>query len=227
MNEVWRAFMEDFQVNNIATQIGSTLSQSERTRLQGLTRTQRQKQYLLSRAMMRVALSHHYDLPLSHWQLQEGPDAPPSLMNPVDQPLYLSLSHSADCIMLAISAQPVGLDVEYMRADRPFTQIARRVFTPEQQESLTRFDKKERMKYFYRLWTEKEALVKIADPNTIISMYSTTPWATHEYSGYHTYFDDFYVSILSSLDVQVFSSYDLNSFEGYEKNYIFSKYQQH
>ena len=221
MNEVWRAYLSRSKPDTVSPEFIAILSPTEKARLDGLKQAQRQKQYLLSRAMIRVAFSRHYNLPLSHWLLEENQNAPPTVVNTPDKPCFLSLSHSADCILLAISEQAVGLDVEQISTDRPHQKIAERVFTPKQCKTLRRLPQDEAILYFYHLWTSKESLVKLAKPKIKTTMFSTTPWETHNYFSGHAQFGDYYASILSVENIRVFCSYDLSSFEQHKKITLF------
>ena len=221
MNEVWRASINHVEIDPISLELGPLLCPSERARLEKFTRTGRRKQYLVSRAMIRAALSRFYALPLSYWHLHENKDAPPKISNTPEQPLYISLSHSADCIMLAISQQPVGIDVENISGDRPLTEIAKRVFTPEQQAALSAMPSEQAVLHFYNLWTRKEALVKLADKPTSIQMFSNMAWETDSYHSAHTEFADFYASIISQKNIAQFDCYEFKDFKQINKTRIF------
>lgn len=74
--------------------------------------------------------------------------------------LHYSLSHSGRWLAIAWSHAPVGLDIETI-APRPSAErIARRHFTPAEQQYLLEVSGPERLTRFYRLWTAKEAWVK-------------------------------------------------------------------
>ena len=221
MNEIWRADIRRVPIAEISNQLTPVLSASEHVRLAGLTRAHRRAEYLLSRAMIRSALSKHYRRALGYWQLQETQNAPPTLLNPIGESLYLSLSHSAQCVMLAISEQPVGLDVEQIQADRPHKEIAKRVFTPAQQAALEPLTKAAAIHLFYQLWTCKEARVKIANPASEITMFSTATWEIDQYFNRHAQFTDYYATILSQIDTRLFKQIEFRSFKEFDITSIF------
>lgn len=64
---------------------------------------------------------------------------------------YLSLSHSHGLVACAVSAEPVGLDVERIR---PVSPRLLRLLSPEERDYV-RCDAD-----FFRLWTLKESLIK-------------------------------------------------------------------
>jgi phosphopantetheinyl transferase len=70
---------------------------------------------------------------------------------------YLSLSHSGRFAAAALSALPVGIDVEQVPADAP-DKLARRCLS--QQELAVYAAAPDAAEYFCRCWTAKEAFVK-------------------------------------------------------------------
>lgn len=75
--------------------------------------------------------------------------------------LHLNLSHSGSYLAAAVSAFPVGVDVEQLQARASVDQPAR-VFTPEEGARLEALPPAERLDAFYLLWTLKEAACKAA-----------------------------------------------------------------
>jgi 4'-phosphopantetheinyl transferase len=76
-------------------------------------------------------------------------------------PLFTSLSHSGEWIVAAAARRgPVGVDVEFLRPNRPLERLSRRFFAPEEHAWLMRSPEEDWVRLFYRLWTAKEALFK-------------------------------------------------------------------
>ena len=72
----------------------------------------------------------------------------------MDNSPFFSISHSGDLAVLAVSENPVGVDVQNMM---PFSQgILSRSFTKEERDYIG-----EDPVRFFRLWTRKEAAVKL------------------------------------------------------------------
>jgi phosphopantetheinyl transferase len=69
---------------------------------------------------------------------------------------HFSVSHSGDWVILAVSEENVGCDIEFINADRDTDLVARRAFQPKEIEAV-----KEDVKMFYRVWTAKESYVKM------------------------------------------------------------------
>lgn len=83
-------------------------------------------------------------------------------------PLFFSLSHSEDLVVLAVSKTPIGVDIEQIRDISP--RLARKYFTPDEKEYLFGHAPKdvdwdrvmtppERLRFF-EIWTAKEAYLK-------------------------------------------------------------------
>lgn len=73
--------------------------------------------------------------------------------------LYFNLSHSGDYVVLAVSDETVGIDIEYKNKNA--LRIAERFFCPEEYDVIAAADsEKERKQLFLQYWTMKEAYVK-------------------------------------------------------------------
>lgn len=70
-----------------------------------------------------------------------------------DIPLYFSISHSGDYVLLAVSGQEIGADIQKMR-DFQVEKLASRFFAPEESEQKDEAG-------FFRLWVRKEAWGKL------------------------------------------------------------------
>ena len=213
MNQLWRGKLDQLG-SDIEANLLPMLSSLESEKLQRLKQHNRRKEYILSRALMRMALSRQYEKPLQYWQFSEHPNAAPRLLNPIDSPLFISLSHSADCVMLALSNQAVGLDVERMVRRKETDNIARKVFTAKQQDYLTHLPKNQAIHHFYQLWTHKEALVKaLAGAIPSFQMISSTTWPGHDFQIQHGEFGQYALTLASKQPTRVFCQFDAIPFQ--------------
>ncbi len=86
------------------------------------------------------------------------PDGRPRLLlDAQPAPLQLSLSHGADCLALAVSEQPVGVDVELPRKRRDWLAVAGHVFSPDEIAQLHACEGEMRSALFHHYWALKEA----------------------------------------------------------------------
>lgn len=78
---------------------------------------------------------------------------------PIIDGLYFNISHSKGKVVCVVSDREVGCDIEKIGKER--TGLAERYFTENEQSYLERCSKEERVEEFYRIWTMKEAYLKM------------------------------------------------------------------
>jgi len=76
---------------------------------------------------------------------------------PTRKDLDFSISHSGTKVMLAIDKKPIGCDIQIM--DKDGIRIARTFFTASENRILDKAENQKEM--FYRIWTIKEAVLKM------------------------------------------------------------------
>lgn len=75
--------------------------------------------------------------------------------------LKFNLSHSNNLIVIGFSSNlEIGIDVEKVRSDYNFSDIAQTVFSPDELLLLNKLTPADRLIKFYELWTRKEAFIK-------------------------------------------------------------------
>lgn len=72
---------------------------------------------------------------------------------------FFNLSHSEDCVVLAIADSSVGIDVEQIRSCHEAT--VKKVFTAKQKEELHKLEAHVRDEKFTEIWTTCEAVLKL------------------------------------------------------------------
>lgn len=76
-------------------------------------------------------------------------------------PLQFNLSHSRDLALFIFALNTtVGIDVEFVREDYEFTDIASKFFSRAESEALFSLPKNEQLQAFFNCWTCKEAFIK-------------------------------------------------------------------
>lgn len=71
---------------------------------------------------------------------------------------HFNISHSNKWIVCATDHMPIGIDIEFIRPVN--FNIAKKLFAPEEYNSLLLKSDTERLSYFYDIWTLKESYVK-------------------------------------------------------------------
>jgi 4'-phosphopantetheinyl transferase len=80
--------------------------------------------------------------------------------------LHFSLSHSGlSCLIAVRLRSPVGVDVERLRPLPDARRIARRWFTPAENDALARLSGAALERAFFALWTHREAVIKALGEN--------------------------------------------------------------
>jgi phosphopantetheinyl transferase len=136
----------------------ASLNKTDQYRYQAFKNKTRQRQFAMGRWMVKYALeqqfglarSHDYQLiEYTHWRVLED-----------EQSYTVSISHSGHYVAVAIAgfSCAIGLDIEQHRA-RNFGELLQVFGTVEEQTLISSFADQQSM--FYRLWTAKEAFLKV------------------------------------------------------------------
>lgn len=97
-------------------------------------------------------------IPPADRRIARTPQGKPYLPDRPD--VHISLSHSGTKVLCAVADRPVGCDAE--RVDGRHLRVAKRFFTPEENELLAAADTPEaRYVLFTRLWVLKESFLKV------------------------------------------------------------------
>jgi phosphopantetheinyl transferase len=138
----------------------AALGPEERERLARIKNLQRRRQFLFSRQLLRKALSQELGLDPASLRFSAHEGEAPRLLH-TRQPLYISLSHSAEMAACLMSSAPCGVDIEDITQERDCSAIAQAAFSPAFQ---ARYLESPKPETFYELWTEMEARFKAQAP---------------------------------------------------------------
>ncbi|GAA2466202.1 4'-phosphopantetheinyl transferase family protein [Streptomyces mauvecolor] len=143
------------------------LSKDERDRAARFVHVRTAVGYVAARAASRRILSELLDVAPAEIGLGRRPcpgcgdplHGPPAVLHP-DSPLWISISHTDGCGMLAVARVPVGVDVEVVR-EFPIEELAPSTLTEsERRVVLGAPGGDARTQAFLRCWTRKEAVLK-------------------------------------------------------------------
>lgn len=133
------------------------LSSSEAARLASIESPGRRLEYLVSRRLMRDALSGLFDEAQHSWQFEERLRQQPLIAN-LPRGQHTNLSHSKGLICFAIADTALGVDIEACQQQRDYGRLAKLFMTEDERRELTRLA--DPSNYFYRCWCAKEAFYK-------------------------------------------------------------------
>ena len=88
----------------------------------------------------------------------EGKNHKPQLIKNDSLPLFFNISHSGGWIMIAVSGNETGIDIEYINKALDYSEIAKQIYNIDELEFLN--TRNYSLCNFYLLWTRKEALLK-------------------------------------------------------------------
>jgi 4'-phosphopantetheinyl transferase len=134
------------------------LSDGERHYLRSVVSPKRRTQFLAGRLLARRMLCHTFGGELPDWKLTAQTGVKPMVIARPD--VHLSISHSANRVVCALSDQAVGVDVETIKPGRDVRALAQLTCHPQELAFMDGLAAAELDRYFVQMWTIKEAWVK-------------------------------------------------------------------
>jgi 4'-phosphopantetheinyl transferase len=137
------------------------LDDEERARAARYQAAEPRRQFVITRGALRLLLAHYLDLSALALAFAQGPHGKPfAVVDGAPARVEFNVSHSAGRGLIAIAREPVGVDIEFLGREADFHLVAKGVLTAAEQAALWRSAGAGRARLFYRLWTQKEALIK-------------------------------------------------------------------
>ena len=140
------------------------LRPTEIQRLNRISSHKKKREFLLSRALMRQALSELFDVPAKEWEFIEEVNAMPTINN-LPKNAFISLSHSYGYIFFAVSAFAVGVDVELVREKKQLLEKASLFMSKKEIEGFKNLQGIDQLDSFYNIWCAKESYFKANKSN--------------------------------------------------------------
>src|SRR5271157_4761942 len=158
--QLWRADLET--VGTAESRWKNMLSPDELARASRFRFSRDRQRYVASRAILRMILAGYLAADPENLSFAYSKKEKPSL-GPAyaESNITFNLSHSGGVALFAFTRQrALGIDVEQVRRDFDVEAIARRFFSPHEQEQLAAFSGDAKFEAFFRCWTRKEAYIK-------------------------------------------------------------------
>ena len=139
------------------------LSSSERARVAAISSAARRTEFVAGRWQLRRLLAERHGGDAQRdWPLSAGRDEPPRLIDPpLSSACFFSLSHSGEWLACAVADCAVGIDIEVTARQKSFAAIIDVIGTSNERALFNRLDESEARRYFWCLWTAKEACLKL------------------------------------------------------------------
>ncbi len=115
-----------------------------------------------ARALLREVLSGYLGIPAAEVVIGTEPEGRPLVVD-TDRPGWprFSVSHAGPVALIAVSgAAEVGVDVEDVRRDVDWREVARAFFAPAELAAIERHPLEDRRAAFFDCWVRKEAYLK-------------------------------------------------------------------
>jgi 4'-phosphopantetheinyl transferase len=156
---LWRAELDTSQA--IRHWLGTPLSADERERARHYRQESDGARFACRRGWLRHLLADYLAVHPADLHFARDPRGKPRLGRPDVPWLRFNVSHSAGVAVFAVSrSREVGVDIEHVRRDFPFDEVARRFFSAEEHQALQALAPEDRIEAFFTMWTEKEAYLK-------------------------------------------------------------------
>jgi 4'-phosphopantetheinyl transferase len=138
------------------------LSPDELLRGDRLLDPEKRERFLAGRGILRGLLGGITEREAREITFSYGENGKPSLQQAsANGSIGFNASHSGTQLLAGVVfGGEVGVDLEELRLDLDFTPMARRYFSPREQQDLFGLPWEEQLPAFYRCWTRKEAYLK-------------------------------------------------------------------
>src|SRR6266496_773962 len=151
----------------------ATLTPDERTRSARFQFERDQQRFIVARGVLRELLGRYLQIQPGKISFVYNASGKPVLGSEFANRLKFNLSHSAGLALIAIAtASNVGVDLEYIRAQSDYADIARRFFSAAEVDYLTALPSHLYAETFFSCWTKKEAYLKACGEGLAIPLNS-------------------------------------------------------
>ncbi len=157
---VWSAELD--QTVSRVDNLQQTLDRSERARAERFCFRRDRNHFIVAHGLSRVILSRYLNIEPGDLRFCYNPYGKPTLAKEFEgDRLRFNLSHSHSLVLYAVTrAREIGIDIEYVRPDLAYEQIAERFFSPREVAALHTVPINHQLKAFFNCWTRKEAYIK-------------------------------------------------------------------
>ena len=132
-----------------------SLSSDRRKKVDTLKNEKIAGKQIIIGSFLQYCLSPYINVPPSQIEFEYSEQGKPYIKSDIN----FNMSHSGDYVVLAVSDDPVGVDIERLRHGRLL--VAKRFFCEEEYTEILKYsDENEQDKCFLEYWTMKEAYVK-------------------------------------------------------------------
>lgn len=151
-----------YQLSNVDLDLKQAhrfLDEDEQRRADRIIVEPARKSFILSHALLRETLAVYLDIKPKNIHYAYNRFGKPALPN---NPMHFNLSHSGDRVLIGLcESAAVGVDIEFHKDIPDYEELAARFFSRAEQAAISALPDEERLNGFYRVWTRKEAYLKM------------------------------------------------------------------
>ncbi|MBN6889319.1 4'-phosphopantetheinyl transferase [Cytobacillus horneckiae] len=129
---------------------------------------------LVGQCLIRTILCKYIGLPNKDLRFSYNYYGKPFINNIDGKSLEFNLSHSGEWVVLAISDQPIGIDIERINLDIDVTLYFNHFFSNKEQCLFSNLREQDISNYFFEFWTLKESFLKAEGTGLAIPFTSFT-----------------------------------------------------
>jgi 4'-phosphopantetheinyl transferase len=157
--DIWAAVPEDVAAPALDA-LCACLSEDERARAAGFALEAARRRFMVTRALLRRALSRYADVAPEGWVFVRGPHGKPGLHGAQRAlgPCF-NVTHTPGLALCAVARSDVGIDVQDITRPPP-AGVGERYLSELERRALDASAAGERTDRFFERWTLKEAYVK-------------------------------------------------------------------
>ncbi len=157
---VWRASLNAPLA--VIQNLQLSLTTDEATKAKRFHFEKHRNHFIVARGLLRTILSRYLDIDPHQLRFCYNAYGKPSLdPSSHKSTLNFNLSHSHDLALYAFTySRQVGIDIEYMRANVEYEELAKRFFSPDENAILHALPEAFKQEAFFNCWTRKEAYIK-------------------------------------------------------------------
>ena len=154
----WSLLCDDARLRDLRR----LLNQEELRRADKFVTDRLKRRFVAARAGLRNALGEATGRAAAEISFSYGPMGKPRLiLGTADPPIHFNLTHSGENAVLAVSREPIGVDLEVLRPMSRAAAFAKRWFHAAEQDRYAGSSEADRLEVFFRIWTAKEAALKL------------------------------------------------------------------
>ncbi len=157
---IWMTWPDEITDISLLSSYELILTQEERQRCQRFLREKDRKMALITRAFSRDVLSRYLNIQPQEVRFTVDGNQKPQLLEP-SLPLSFNLSHTQGLIICSVILHAdIGCDVELIKRQNAFMEIAKRYFAACEINDLKAMPADIQQKRFFEYWTLKESYLK-------------------------------------------------------------------